>query len=70
MKLGGIFCGCFAVMKENLRTDFFIKRIYTPIGYCTPPFETAANLKARLAKMYRQVELTTIESMAVFCAVK
>ncbi len=70
LKPGGVLCGCFAVMKENRRTDFFIKRVYTPMGYCTPPFETAASLKARLERMYRQVELTTVESMAVFRAVK
>ena len=68
--LGGVLCGCFAVMKENRRTNFFIKRVYTPMEYCTPPFETADSLKARFEKMYRQVELTTIESMAVFRAVK
>ena len=70
LKPGGVFCGCCAAMKENWRTDFVLKRVYTPMGYCTPPFETAASLKARLEKMYRQVELTTVESMAVFRAVK
>ena len=70
LKPGGVFCGCCAAMKENWRTDFVLKRVYTPMGYCTPPFETAASLKARLEKMYGQVELTTVESMAVFRAVK
>lgn len=70
LRPGGTLCGCFAVMKENRRTDFVIKRLYTPMGYCTPPFETAASLRARLETMYRHVELSTIESMAVFRAVK
>lgn len=70
LKPGGVFCGCFAVMKENRRTDFIIKHIYTPMGYCTPPFETADSLRARLATLYREVELSTVESMAVFRAVK
>lgn len=70
LKPGGVFCGCFAVMKENRRTDFIIKHIYTSMGYCTPPFETADSLRARLATLYREVELSTVESMAVFRAVK
>jgi Methylase involved in ubiquinone/menaquinone biosynthesis len=70
LKPGGVFCGCFAVMKENKRTDWIIRNIYTPKGYCTPPFETAESLKKRLEKMYRTVKVDTVESIAVFRAVK
>lgn len=70
LKQGGTLCGCFAVMGENWRTDWIIKHIYTPMGYCTPPFETAESLRQRLEKMYREVRISTVESMAVFSAVK
>ena len=70
LKRGGMLCGCFAVMKENWRTDWIIKHIYTPKGYCTPPYETAASLKQRLENMYSEVHMETVESIAVFRAVK
>lgn len=70
LKPGGMLCGCFAVMDENKRTDLIIKYIYTPKGYCCPPYETAVSLKERLGKMYREVHVDTVESIAVFYAVK
>ena len=70
LKKNGILCGCFAVMEENRRTDWIIKHIYTPKGYCTPPYETADSLRERLGRMYREVHIDTVESIAVFYAVK
>ena len=70
LKPRGMLCGCFAVMEKNKRTDWIIKHIYTPKGYCTPPFETAESLKKRLENMYRTVKVNTVESIAVFRAVK
>ncbi len=70
LKPGGMLCGCFAVMEKNKRTDWIIKHIYTPKGCCTPPFETAESLKERLENMYRKVKVDTVESIAVFRAVK
>ena len=70
LKRGGVLCGCFAVMGENRRTDWIIRHVYTPMGYCTPPYESADSLRRRLESMYREVELTTVESIAVFRAVK
>lgn len=66
LKPGGIFCGCFYVKGRNKRTDWFIKKIYTPIGFFTPPFETIESLEERLKSMYQKVDIKSVESMAVF----
>lgn len=66
LKPGGIFCGCFYVKGENKRTDWFIEKIYTPMGYFTPPYETADSLEKRLKAMYRKGKVKTVEGMAVF----
>ncbi len=66
LKPNGIFCGCFYVKGENKRTDLFIEKIYTPMKYFTPPFETAESLYKRLNSIYRRAEVKTVESMAVF----
>lgn len=66
LKPGGIFCGCFYVRGENRRTDWMIEKVYTPKGFFTPPYETAASLEARLTSMYAETGLETVESMACF----
>lgn len=66
LKPGGIFCGCFYIAGENKRTDWFIQKLYTPKGFFTPPYETAASLRTRLAGMYQQTEVQTVEAMACF----
>ena len=67
---GGIFCGCFYVKGANCRTDWFIEKIYTPKGFFTPPYETAASLRERLTAQYAQVTVETVEAMACFTAEK
>lgn len=66
LKKGGIFCGCFYIIGENKRTDWFIKHIYVPKGFFTPPFETKVSLYKRLCTMYEQVDLQTVQSIACF----
>ena len=70
LKPGGVFCGCFYVAGENKRTDWFIQKLYTPKGFFTPPYETAASLRNRLAEMYQQTEVQTVEAMVCFCCRK
>ena len=70
LKPGGMFCGCFYIRGENRRTDWFIDKLYTPKGFFTPPFETADSLRQRLAEMYTEVALETVESMACFICKK
>lgn len=66
LKSDGVFCGCFYIKGKNRRTDWFIDRLYTPKGFFTPPYETEESLRMQLEKMYAQVELETVESMACF----
>ena len=66
LRPGGVFCGCFYVKGENRRTDWFVKRIYTPKGFFTPPYETAVSLRERLEVQYQQVTVETVEAMACF----
>lgn len=70
LKKGGILCGCFCVMGEGKRTDWFIKNLYTKLGYCTPPFETKESLEKRLNSLYSSVHVETVQSMACFRCVK
>ncbi len=70
LKPGGMFCGCFYVSGQNKRTDWMIRKLYQPMKFFTPPYETAASLKARLEGMYEQVEMGCVESIAWFNARK
>lgn len=70
LKPGGMFCGCFYVSGQNRRTDWMIRKLYQPMKFFTPPYETSASLRARLEGMYEQVELGCVESIAWFNARK
>ena len=68
LRPGGTFCGCFYVMGEHKRTDWFVRHIYEKTGFFTPPYETASSLKNRLERMYAAVTLGNVKSMAwVIC---
>ncbi len=66
LKSGGIFCGCFYISGEFKRTDRFVKMLYEPKGFFTPPFETKNSLKMRLEKLYSEVEVTNINAEGIF----
>jgi ubiquinone/menaquinone biosynthesis C-methylase UbiE len=66
LKPGGTFCGCFYIRGQNRRTDWFIKKIYTPKGFFTPPFETLGSLRERLSRLYDTVDVSAVEGMACF----
>ena len=70
LKPGGTFCGCFYVQGENGRTDRFIRKLYEPKGFFTPPFDTVQSLNECLQKMYGQVRVNTVQSIATFCCQK
>lgn len=70
LKKGGTLCGCFAVVGESKRTDWFLTKLYTKMGYCTPPFETKESLEKRLNSMYSEVHIETVKSMACFRCIK
>lgn len=70
LKPGGVFCGCFYVQGGCARTDWFIKHLYQPRGYFTPPYETGASLRERLMSMYSRVEVSRVEGIGCFKCVK
>ena len=70
LKPGGIFCGCFYIKDRFKRTDWFVKHMYVPKGFFTPPFETKESLKGRLDSMYSQANVQTVNAEGIFCCVK
>ncbi|MBR4132392.1 MAG: methyltransferase domain-containing protein [Oscillospiraceae bacterium] len=70
LKQGGVFCGCFYIRGGCRRTDRFIRRLYVPRGFFTPPFETEESLRERLSGMYAEVQVTSVEGMGCFRCIK
>ena len=70
LKPGGTFCGCFYVQGKFARTDWFIKNLYVPKGFFTPPFETSGSLLARLSDRYASASVECFNSIACFTCVK
>lgn len=70
LKPGGVLCGCFYIEGEFGRTDWFVKHMYVPKGFFTPPFETKESLKARLDGLYREVEVRTVNAEGIFYCIK
>ena len=66
LKKGGTFCGCFYIQGGCKRTDWFIRNLYTPKGFFTPPFETEESLRQRLGDMYEEVSVSSVEGMGCF----
>ena len=70
LKPGGVFCGCFYIKDEFKRTDWFVKHMYVPKGFFTPPFETKESLKVKLDGLYSQANVHTVNAEGIFCCVK
>lgn len=70
LKPGGTFCGCFYIRGGCSRTDWFIKHLYQPKGFFTPPYETEDSLRERLEGMYSQVEVSHVDGIGCFKCVK
>ena len=70
LKKGGIFCGCFYIAGAFKRTDWFVKHMYVPKKFFTPPFETKESLKERLSALYSEANVHTVNAEGIFCCVK
>lgn len=66
LRSGGTFCGCFYARGLYSRTDWFIKHLYQPLKFFTPPYESLMSLKSRLEKMYAEVEIGNVKSIVWF----
>ncbi len=70
LKKGGTFCGCFYIEGACRRTDWFIRHLYVPRGFFTPPFETLESLRVRLSGRYSKVHVEHVEGIGCFRCVK
>ncbi len=70
LKKGGIFCGYFYIAEEFGRTDWFVRHMYVPKGFFTPPFETAKSLEKRLKGLYAEADVHTVNAEGIFRCVK
>lgn len=70
LKKGGIFCGCFYIQGGCKRTDWFVRHLYAPKGFFTPPFETQDSLGRRLKEIYLEVTVTAVEGIGCFSCKK
>ena len=70
LKPGGVFCGCFYIAGRFARTDFFVKHLYVPKGFFTPPFETIGSLGSRLHELYSEAEVHAVRAEGIFRCVK
>ena len=70
LRKGGVFCGCFYIAGAFARTDWFVKHMYVPKGFFTPPFETAGSLGSRLHELYSEVAVHTVRAEGIFRCVK
>ena len=70
LKKGGVFCGCFYIAGRFARTDFFVRHMYVPKGFFTPPFETIGSLGSRLHELYSEVEVHSVRAEGIFRCVK
>lgn len=70
LKPGGTFCGCFYIRGGCSRTDWFIKHLYQPKGFFTPPYETEDSLRERLEGMYTRSEVSHVDGIGCFKCVK
>ena len=66
LKKGGTFCGCFYVQGGCKRTDWFIRHLYQPKGFFTPPYETEESLRKRLSKIYSEAAVVREEGIGCF----
>ncbi len=70
LKKGGSFIGCFYISGETKRTDFFVRHLYVPKGWFTPPFLTKTELSEKLRSLYGGYELYNIGSIAYFKCIR
>lgn len=70
LKYGGIFCGSLYVKGQNWRTDLFVKNFCVWLGFFTPPFETLQTLSEKLGELYREVQISNVQSFAGFICKK
>ena len=70
LRPGGRLTGSVFVLGKNPRTTFIVTQLYQRMGFFTPPYDTEESLTMRLQKLYREVSVECVESLACFSCVK
>ena len=70
LKPGGELLSCFYVAGEYKFPDWFAKNVMARMGWFTPPFDTAADVKGRLEPHYEIKEFKVEGSSLYFRAIK
>ena len=70
LRPGGRLIGCFCIRGESRRTDWLMRRILSPRGWFTPPFETYDSLMARLSPAYHLDDYHKEGSIVYFAVTK
>jgi ubiquinone/menaquinone biosynthesis C-methylase UbiE len=66
LKDNGIFIGCFYVSRVTKRTDWFVKHFLAKLGTFTPPFYSLNEVKEKLNRSYKEVNLWNTNSIVSF----
>lgn len=70
LRPGGRLTGSVFILGKNPRTTFVVTQLYQRMGFFTPPYDTEESLTMRLQKLYREVSVECVESLACFSCVK
>lgn len=70
LKTGGELLACFYVSGEKKTADWFAKTVMTRMGWFTPPFDTADDVRRRLEPYYDILDFQVKGAMLLFRARK
>lgn len=70
LKPGGEFLACFYVAGEKRISDWLVNSVLTRMGWFTPPFDTANDVRRRLEQYYEILDFNIEGAMLYFRAKK
>ena len=70
LKHGGELLACFYLAGEQKVADWLTKTVMTRMGWCTPPFDTACDVRRRLEPYYDIIDFHVVGAMLYFRARK
>lgn len=70
LKPGGEFLACFYVAGEKRNSDWLVNSVLTRMGWFTPPFDTANDVRRRLEQYYEILDFNIEGAMLYFRAKK
>ena len=70
LKPGGYLLACFYIAGEQKVADWLARTVMTRMGWFTPPFDTANNVRQRLESYYEIIDFHVEGAMLYFRARK